>query len=371
MSKSLFVTGHRPKRLYGYDLSYSKYADLKAEMLRRILKAECTDLYTGLNLGVETLAAQLALENGIKLHIVLACRDQDLLWPSESRHLYNEILKQADEVVMLSSEEYTNDLFTMRQHWYVDEIKNGLVVINSDQSMAGSKAYETVEYAELKEVELDILDIGTGINKQNRVSKRKIKNSAITKEVVDMWANLDNFVVLDIETTGMSFLTGAKITEVAGLKVCGDQIVSRYEQLVNPGEPIPYDITKLTGITDTMVKHKPDIISVFPVLKQFVGDNTVVFHNSDFDYKRFLQPMHDTYMFNEIDWNVLCSLKMDRFLRPNVKSHKLGDIYEAFTNDVSLRNAHRAGVDAFMTVRVAVVLREYIRQNYAEVIARC
>ena len=57
------------------------------------------------------------------------------------------------------------------------------------------------------------------------------------------------YVALDLETTGLSPDKDA-IIEVGAVKFRDGEIVEEFATLVNPGRPIPPEITMLTGITD-------------------------------------------------------------------------------------------------------------------------
>lgn len=67
--------------------------------------------------------------------------------------------------------------------------------------------------------------------------------------------------VIDTETTGLKPDLGARIIELA-IATCEYgltsgtlyRVVDRYESLEDPEEPIPPEITRLTGITDDMVR---------------------------------------------------------------------------------------------------------------------
>ena len=90
------------------------------------------------------------------------------------------------------------------------------------------------------------------------------------------------FVVLDLETTGMSPANCA-VTEVGAVKLRGGECLGTLQTLVNPGLAIPRAITFLTGITQAMVLPAPPIAEVLPTLLEFVGDAVVVGHNVRFD----------------------------------------------------------------------------------------
>ena len=65
--------------------------------------------------------------------------------------------------------------------------------------------------------------------------------------------NPDNLVFLDIETTGLSMEHGAKICEIAMLKV-SNGIETEYDKLVNPCREIKEDSSNIHGITKDMLK---------------------------------------------------------------------------------------------------------------------
>lgn len=100
---------------------------------------------------------------------------------------------------------------------------------------------------------------------------------------VDLSNGMDNeYIVLDIETTGLSFRT-EKITEIGAVRVKDGEIVDTFECFDNPEIPIPQKIVEITHITDDMVKDAETIDKVFPKILEFVGDSIIVAHNASFD----------------------------------------------------------------------------------------
>jgi DNA polymerase-3 subunit epsilon len=90
------------------------------------------------------------------------------------------------------------------------------------------------------------------------------------------------FVVIDLETTGWS-PDVAGITEVGAVRVRAGQMLGELAILVNPGGPVPAEITELTGLRDDMLTMAPPIGSVLPALLGFAGDCVVTAHNAPFD----------------------------------------------------------------------------------------
>jgi len=92
------------------------------------------------------------------------------------------------------------------------------------------------------------------------------------------------YVVLDVETTGLSVLDGHEICEIAAVSVEAGRIGEHFVRLVNPGRPIPPDATAINGITEEMVRDAPRFEEVLPDLLDFIGgDSVIVIHNAPFD----------------------------------------------------------------------------------------
>ncbi|MBQ9778770.1 MAG: PHP domain-containing protein, partial [Clostridia bacterium] len=73
----------------------------------------------------------------------------------------------------------------------------------------------------------------------------------------------DEFVVFDIETTGLN-KQECGITEIGAVLVKDGEILERYNTFVNPETHISEEITKLTSITNEMVKDARVIAEVLP-----------------------------------------------------------------------------------------------------------
>lgn len=132
----------------------------------------------------------------------------------------------------------------------------------------------------------------------------------------------NEYVVLDIETTGFSPKKGGRIIEIAALKYKDGKIDSEFHQYINPELKIPKEIVELTGITDEMVQNKPTIIPVIKQFAEFLGNSLVIAHNSLFDWDRYLK----FYLFAagiSATNPVSCSATLAKHYFPELKEHKL------------------------------------------------
>lgn len=66
----------------------------------------------------------------------------------------------------------------------------------------------------------------------------------------------DAYIAFDLETTGLSSYSD-RIIEIGAVKVVNSEIVGEFSQLVDPGCPIPADVSAINHITDDMVAVQP------------------------------------------------------------------------------------------------------------------
>ena len=81
---------------------------------------------------------------------------------------------------------------------------------------------------------------------------------------------IQDFVVLDLETTGLS-VKEDQILEIGAVKVQGGEVTASYETFVNPGRKVPERITELTGIRDEMIANAPDVETAVRGFLDFCG----------------------------------------------------------------------------------------------------
>lgn len=157
----------------------------------------------------------------------------------------------------------------------------------------------------------------------------------------------ETYVVFDIETTGLDPYKD-KIIEIGGIKLKGKNITDTFSVFINPQIPIPAEITKLTNITDDMVKDAETLDKVLPRFLEFCKDTTVVAHNAKFDVGFINQKAKSLNL--EYSPSVIDTLHWARILLPDQK--RFGLKYVANYFNVSLDNHHRAVDDAKATAEI-------------------
>lgn len=159
----------------------------------------------------------------------------------------------------------------------------------------------------------------------------------------------EEFVVVDVETTGGSPYRGHRVTEVAAVRVSGGRIADSYCTLVNPERPIPAMITGLTGITQAMVAGQPRFAQVADRVSAALRGSVFVAHNAAFDW-RFV--CHEMSMATglTLSGRQLCTVRLARKLLPNLPSRSLDGLALYF--GVEIESRHRALDDALATARV-------------------
>ncbi|MCR5602637.1 MAG: PHP domain-containing protein, partial [Lachnospiraceae bacterium] len=168
----------------------------------------------------------------------------------------------------------------------------------------------------------------------------------------------DSYVVFDIETTGFNPVRN-NIIEIGAVKVVNGEIKDRFSTFVNPKEPIPYRITQLTTITDSMVEDAPFIAEVLPEFLEFCEGCSLVAHNARFDVSFIKQKALDLGI--EIDFTYIDTVAMARAMLPELGKFQLQHVAKALK--VPLETHHRAVDDAGCTAEIFVRLVKRLKEQ--------
>lgn len=170
----------------------------------------------------------------------------------------------------------------------------------------------------------------------------------------------EEWVVIDVETTGGSPKSGHRVTEVAAVRVVGDEIRETFSTLINPRRPIPRQITALTGIDDAMVATAPGFEEVVPQLAGILEGRVFVAHNAPFDW-RFLSAETERATGRVPAGRQLCTVRLARKLLPQLPSRSLDALAHYFGLENDAR--HRAKGDAVATARLLLRLLDMLDER--------
>lgn len=174
-----------------------------------------------------------------------------------------------------------------------------------------------------------------------RVSGKKRTTGTVKK------ISCNEVAVIDFETTGLSS-SYDRVIEIGAVIVKGKKIVDSFSSLMNPGRKLPYFITELTGISNSMLHDMPKPEKIMPELKNFIGDRIVLAHNASFDSKFLHAEMKRAKV--KFDNPVLCTMILSRRLIPNAYNHKLETLADHL--NIRIGRAHRALDDAKATAKL-------------------
>ncbi len=172
------------------------------------------------------------------------------------------------------------------------------------------------------------------------------------------------FVVFDVETTGLFPLDGDKIIEIAAIKYKDLQPVATFHSLINPMRNVPASATNVNQISDEMLIDAPTAEEFLPGIIDFIGGGCVVGHNVKFDlnFLCYVLSLFGRRLREETP--ALDTLKMAKFLIPYLSNYKLSHIAGAL--GVTIGETHRALSDSKLTADVLIKLMEMAQDRNIE-----
>ncbi len=159
---------------------------------------------------------------------------------------------------------------------------------------------------------------------------------------------LKPLVVLDLETTG-TWVEKDRIVEIGMIKIMPDGTRENYIKRVNPGMPIPANVTKIINITDDDVKDEPRFKDIAKEVSVFIGDSDL----GGFNVLRFDIPLLERELYESgvsFNWRNRAVYDAQKIYHV----HEKRDLMAAYLLycGKKLENAHSALNDADATVDI-------------------
>lgn len=187
----------------------------------------------------------------------------------------------------------------------------------------------------------------------------------------------DEYVVVDIETTGLSS-SFDDIIEIGAAKVNDKtEIVETFSMLINPNFPQRFEISAfindLTGITTEEINQKglrrEEVLMKF---KDFIGESLVVAHNASFDLN-FLYDAIKEDLNIEFSNDFIDTMQIARwyaFKKPEMDRHRVEDFVKKFDlkNEVPNNLQHRALNDVLFEKQIFDIERNKLGEAWTRAV---
>jgi DNA polymerase-3 subunit epsilon len=165
-----------------------------------------------------------------------------------------------------------------------------------------------------------------------------------------------NEVVLDTETTGLSFREGHKVVEIACIET-KDLIPTGkvFHKFINPKRSMPEEAFKVHGFSQEFLSDKETFSQVADEFLNFIKDKKIIIHNASFDLG-FLDG--ELGIIQKVKINkklVIDSLEVARNKFPGT-SNSLDALCKKFNIDLSRRTKHNALLDCELLREVYINL---------------
>lgn len=172
----------------------------------------------------------------------------------------------------------------------------------------------------------------------------------------------ETYVVFDLETTGLDPKDGNSIIEIGAVRVKNNQIIDRFDELIDPGMELSEEITRITSITNEMLKGQDNEENVVKRFIAWAGDDILVAHNAKFDLS-FMYMAYLKYSLGRFNFNVIDTLGLSRFLEPSERYHNLTVLMERYKINWDESKHHRADYDSEGT---SLILYEMLKRLNAQ-----
>lgn len=157
------------------------------------------------------------------------------------------------------------------------------------------------------------------------------------------------YVVLDVETTGLSPDKGHRICEVGAIRLEGGKEAGRFHSLVNPQREVDAAAREQHKISDEELKQAPTFDGIAPDLRRFLAGAVIVAQNAPFDLS-FLNAEFVRCGMARLASPAVDTIPLARRVRPGLRSYNLDNLALAFR--VAVKERHRSIADCEITVEV-------------------
>ena len=169
-----------------------------------------------------------------------------------------------------------------------------------------------------------------------------------------------DYLVIDVETTGLSADRGDRVCEIGAVKLRGGAIIETYGSLVDPEQPISSGAYAVNGISPQMLIDAPLFSDVAERLWEMMKDCVIVAYNAPFDLS-FISSEFRLIGYPQVENIVVDALAIARQLLPGLQSYQQGNV--ARIAGVSCPVRHRALEDATATAQLFTIFTSILKAH--------
>ncbi len=173
-------------------------------------------------------------------------------------------------------------------------------------------------------------------------------------------AHLDaaDFLVVDVETTGLSAEGGDRICEVGAVKLRGGAVVATLGSLIDAQRPVSAGAYAVNRISPAMLADAPSFSTIAPRLRELMEDSVLVAYNAPFDTS-FLAMEFRLIGYPPIRNPVVDALAVARRLLPGLTRYPQDHVARVLGIPDPVR--HRAQEDALVTATIFTIFTSILK----------
>jgi DNA polymerase-3 subunit epsilon len=157
------------------------------------------------------------------------------------------------------------------------------------------------------------------------------------------------FAVVDVETTGLRSRGGDRIVEIAVIALSGIETRVVFHSLVDPGVPLPPFVSRLTGISDALLRGAPRFEEIADAVLASLAGSVFVAHSVRFDWG-FVTAELERSRGLLLQGPRLCTVRLARRLLPPLEHRDLESVARCL--GITIDGRHRATGDAVAAAQI-------------------
>ncbi|MBI4810104.1 MAG: 3'-5' exonuclease, partial [Ignavibacteriales bacterium] len=169
-----------------------------------------------------------------------------------------------------------------------------------------------------------------------------------------------DYLVIDVETTGLSVDRGDRVCEIGAVKLRGHAIIETYGSLIDPQRPISYGAFSVNGITPQMLSDAPVFSAVAKKIWDMMDNSILVAYNAPFDLS-FITNEFRLIGYPPIKNTTIDALAIARQLLPGLQSYQQENV--ARIAGISFPVKHRALEDTLATAQLFTIFTSILKPH--------